>query len=399
LKISDFDENLISFCVKLHQETNVGVVGVYKNPQIPLDDLNRPKWYNFDEFSQAGIKQSVTFCMRLPGNNDLCTHDRAKLLKYGSYEIVLLRLASRYSLLDDKLVLSNDVQVSEQDLINYAFGCYGHTFFQFCKSLNRFCLTTEEMAVFEGFIFYTFDRPLIIERKKVEKLQMKYSEILRHLCAKNHKNDEMFFSKLLLSCMKLRALDALTAERMLNLILSYDKPSNGSSSSSSSSNNEQKLGENIIINDDEQNNNVEGYIIEVLHREYLNIVADLEIHSMDSIDTNPNYGWVNNKRSQEETTIVPVVNNLDTINYEDLIDCLTQQPSQVKIEQKPIQNLSEIFNKTVNNQNSINIQQHSTTTLTSNSFNHYHQQQPQLLNVLLVPGGGLGFLSVVKNNS
>ena len=77
------------------------------------------------------------------------------------------------------------------------------------------------MAVFECFIFYSFDRPLILERKKVEVLQMQFSEILRQLCAKNHKNDEMFFSKLLLSCMKLRALDALTAERMLNLILSY----------------------------------------------------------------------------------------------------------------------------------------------------------------------------------
>jgi hypothetical protein len=38
--------------------------------------------------------------------------------------------------------------------------------------------------------------------------------------------------------------------------------------------------------------NVEGYIFEVLHREYLNIVTDFEIDSMDILNTNPDYSWL-----------------------------------------------------------------------------------------------------------
>jgi hypothetical protein len=41
------------------------------------------------------------------------------------------------------------------------------------------------------------------------------------------------------------------------------------------------------------NSNVEGYIFEVLHREYLNIVTDFEIDSIDAKNTNPDYSWLN----------------------------------------------------------------------------------------------------------
>ena len=39
-------------------------------------------------------------------------------------------------------------------------------------------------------------------------------------------------------------------------------------------------------------NSVEGYIFEVLHREYLNIVTDFEIDSIDAKNTNPDYTWL-----------------------------------------------------------------------------------------------------------
>ena len=202
-KLCEQDEKLVELCLQLHQQT-------YCLTETTKLKSEVKSWQNHDEFSQAGIKQSVTFCMQLPGNRDLCTEDRAKLLKYGAYEIVLLRLASRYSLLEDKIVLSNGISLCENDLMQHAFGCYGHTFFQYCRNFNKFNLLNEELAVFECFIFYSFDRPLLKDRKKVEQLQMKYCELLRYLCAKNHRSDEMFFAKLLLSVMKLRALDALS---------------------------------------------------------------------------------------------------------------------------------------------------------------------------------------------
>jgi hypothetical protein len=45
--------------------------------------------YDENEFTQAGIRNCIKYCMNLPGNSDLCTDDRAKLLKYGVYEITV----------------------------------------------------------------------------------------------------------------------------------------------------------------------------------------------------------------------------------------------------------------------------------------------------------------------
>ncbi len=404
-KLGEQDEKLLETCLQLHKQT-------FKLTCEVEEGDKKKSWKCTDEFSQLGIKQCVTFCMQLPGNRDLCTEDRAKLLKYGAYEIVLIRLATRYSLLDDKILLTNGETVDENDLMQHAFGCYGHTFFQYCRHLNKFNLTNEELALFQCCIFYTYDRPLLKDRQKVEQLQMRYCELLRYSCANNHKNDEMFFSKLLLSMMKLRALDALSkkrkiitlnillliiffsaAERMLNLILSVET-------------------------------NVEGYVYEVLHREYLNIVADFEINSMDAIDTNPDYTWLlsstnilENKNiiNDKPTVVTQLVKkeepqNLDTINYDDLIDCLTTVPKseqqQTVIKQSSIQNLNEIFNKqqepnssgTLNlvdsGQSQLNLYSQAQTNYHLSSHNHHHHHQPQML--MLVSGG---FLSVVKNNS
>lgn len=223
-KLSTTDDKLIELCFQLHKQTFQQSKSSLKTSSstakqqlTDTDKTNQqnkttttPNWLDCDEFSQAGIKQCVNFCMQLPGNRELCTEDRAKLLKYGAYEIVLLRLASRYSLLDDKLVLSNGETVSENDLMQHAFGCYGHTFFQYCRHLNKLNLTYEEFALFECCIFYTYDRPLIKDRSRVEQLQMKYCELLRYLCVNNHRHDEFYFTKLILSLMKLRALDALS---------------------------------------------------------------------------------------------------------------------------------------------------------------------------------------------
>ena len=167
--------------------------------------------------------------------------------------------------------------------------------------------------------------------------------------------------------------------------------------------------------------NVEGYIYEVLHREYLNIVADFEIHSMDAIDTNPDYSWLlsnrieNIENSKSNVTLKidtpsPVVEqqqNVETLSYDDIIDCLTATTSSHKNEQQntikasTIQNLSEIFNKTTNSsavhliENASQPQQQQFNLYTQQQ--QQQQQQPQMLNVLLV-SGGVGFLSVVKNN-
>jgi len=80
-----------------------------------------------------------------------------------------------------------------------------------------------------------------ITRKKIEEIQIRYCEIIRLYITKIRVNHQIHFSKLLLLLSKLRALDALIAERLLCLQMNTD-------------------------------GQVQKCIFEVLHREAINIV-------------------------------------------------------------------------------------------------------------------------------
>lgn len=250
------DDRLISLCVNLHKSTF--------NLKIEENTDEKPdiRWQKADEFSQKGIMQCIQFCMQMPGNDQLSIQERAHLLKLAVHEVALLRLAYRYEPEEDKLYLSNGATVDEQMLMTQAFGCYGHTFFQFCRIFSRLELTIEEFVLLCGIVFYSFDRIENQEtRSKVEQIQTKFCEIERLYIEKHRPNDRMQFAKLLLLLSKLRALDALIAERLLCLLMNTD-------------------------------GQVQKCIFEVLHREATNVVVDMEIDFLDAIDTKPDYSWL-----------------------------------------------------------------------------------------------------------
>ena len=72
--------DIIDACVSLLNQTCS-----FERPS-PLDE---PPRFDCDEFTQNGIRQCVTFCLNVPGNRDLCIDDRAKLLKFGVYELAV----------------------------------------------------------------------------------------------------------------------------------------------------------------------------------------------------------------------------------------------------------------------------------------------------------------------
>ena len=113
------------------------------------------RWQTTDEFSQKGIMQCIQFCMQIPGNNELTIQERAHLLKLGVHGVALLRLAYRYQSDNDKLNLSNGLSVDENILMTQGFGCYGHTFLQFCRIFNRLELFVEEFVLLCAIVFFS----------------------------------------------------------------------------------------------------------------------------------------------------------------------------------------------------------------------------------------------------
>lgn len=80
-RLADEDTEIIELCQRLFEQTfDLTSSSMKRQVASTLDS---------DEFTQIGIRKCVKFCMNLPGNNDLCTDDRAKLLKYGVYEIAV----------------------------------------------------------------------------------------------------------------------------------------------------------------------------------------------------------------------------------------------------------------------------------------------------------------------
>ncbi|CAF1015065.1 unnamed protein product [Adineta steineri] len=276
-KISPIDsDKLINICVNLHKST------FNFKPSQEIDEKPDLCWQRTDEFSQKGIMQCIQFCMQMPGNDELSIQERAHLLKLGVHGVALLRLAYRYEPEEDKLYLSNGLTVDENILMTQGFGCYGHTFFQFCRIFSRLELTIEEFVLLCSIIFFSHDR---IEgettRNKVEQIQTRYCETERLYITKNRANDQVHFSKLLLLLSKLRALDALIAERLLCLQMNTD-------------------------------GQVQKCIFEVLHREATNVVVDMEIDFLDAIDTKPDYSWVDSpsdKPNSNSLPTQPIVNN------------------------------------------------------------------------------------------
>lgn len=92
--LSEEDIQIVKICSKLYLKTlNDDVEYERLTNEKITDELSieydEELSFNCDEFTQNGIRKCIKFCMNLPGNSELTTNDRAKLLKYGIYEIAV----------------------------------------------------------------------------------------------------------------------------------------------------------------------------------------------------------------------------------------------------------------------------------------------------------------------
>jgi len=157
------DSNLIDICLKLFNTTIVINESYDDELEESSFDCGDYK-LNCYEFSQNSIKRCIKFCMNLPGNSELCSETRAKLLKYGVYEIVILVMAYHYDPENDCLKLNNNVEIKECDMCQEAgFGMNGEKFFQFCRNFSKFNLDKTQFSILCALKFFTNDRPELIE--------------------------------------------------------------------------------------------------------------------------------------------------------------------------------------------------------------------------------------------
>ena len=210
LSLDDDEIDIIEACIRLFDQTFESNIKI-------SDGFNEDYFLTGNEFTADCMSRCIQFCMNLPGNSELCVNDRAKLLKYGAYEIALLRLAYRYDPLNDGIILTNGSLVQENHLADEqkpSFKKYGHTFFSFCRKFARFSLEPPEFSLICAIRFFSSDRQLLNRRDKVFELQNMYLKLFEYMIAEREPNDikslQIKLSQVLLSFSKLQTLDVLS---------------------------------------------------------------------------------------------------------------------------------------------------------------------------------------------
>ncbi|CAF0867243.1 unnamed protein product [Brachionus calyciflorus] len=326
------DYEIMEICNSLYDQTFEKLELSESDEQIYLNEIksgNSSHLYKFDydEFTSIGLRKCVKFCMNMPGNNDLCTDDRAKLLKYGVFELALLRLAYRYNKTLDSLVLTNGSIVSELTLSSNenALGpYYSQLLFSYFRLFSKYNLSSLQFSILCSIKFFSIERSFLIERPKVQQIQDKYLQIFEHLLFDQYQSkSQIILTNIILSFMNLKSLDILIAERFLNIV-----------------NMNEKLGRNTSL---------DGYIVEVLHREHYNVASNEALieQSLNSIlvinKTNP--------VSNEPINLVPTKTENIEINHQPIIKLQPYIPDVNSLDQ--ISNHQAQTVQIIDNQNSI----------------------------------------------
>ncbi|RNA27203.1 retinoic acid receptor gamma-like [Brachionus plicatilis] len=421
------DYEIMEICNSLYEQTFEKLELSDSDEQIYRNEIkggNSTHLFKFDhdEFTSSGIRKCIKFCMNLPGNNDLCTDDRAKLLKYGVYELTLMRLAYRYNKTLDALVLTNGSLVNEQILSkndNNGLGSYySQLLFKYFRAFAKYNFTNLQFSILCSIRFFSIERSFLIERFKVQQIQERYLQIFEYLLFEQfHSRAQLLMTNIILSFINLKTLDILTAEKYLNIVSSNEKTNQTNNSA------------------------LDGYIVEVLHREHYNIMSNESLieQSLNTVlcigQPNAVNGAVQNEQAKtvikSEPNLHPiiklqpyipdVVGDQGSSSSAQTVQILDNQNNGFPNSNKPvIYTLNQVQSQTPTKQNQViklaNGMSFSTQSgiklpLTNQqlqqtgdqvSIQQNQSQQPQqLLNLVLVTdgvNGGVSYLSLVPQN-
>ncbi|CAD5115280.1 DgyrCDS4273 [Dimorphilus gyrociliatus] len=148
------------------------------NPsEIPLPCMKA--WKKFVENMVPAIERVVHFCKFLPGFKDLCQQDQIKLIKQGSFEVVMIRYLP---LVDHNSELmfdpDMDYKITRQVIRKMPMGTLMEKMFDFAKIWNPLNLDDAEMGLISAILMVNPYRIDVVNRKQVHRLQGVYLQSL-----------------------------------------------------------------------------------------------------------------------------------------------------------------------------------------------------------------------------
>ncbi|KAM7421491.1 hypothetical protein PAMA_015571 [Pampus argenteus] len=186
----------------------------------PYVDPRRPSQEIWEEFSMSftpAVREVVEFAKRIPGFCELPEHDQVSLLKAGTFEVLMVRFASLFNMVERTVTFLSGKRYSLDTLRSLGAGELLNSMCEFSEKLMALRLDSEEMSLFTAVVLVSADRSGIQDLNSVEALQDKLIRALRNLVMQNHGDESATtFTKLLLKLPELRSLNNMHSEELLS---------------------------------------------------------------------------------------------------------------------------------------------------------------------------------------
>ncbi|XP_041649443.1 nuclear receptor subfamily 1 group D member 2a [Cheilinus undulatus] len=186
----------------------------------PYVDPNKPSQEIWEEFSMSftpAVREVVDFAKRIPGFRDLSEHDQVSLLKAGTFEVLMVRFASLFNMVERTVTFLSGKRYSLDTLRSLGAGELLNSMCEFSEKLAALRLDSDEMSLFTAVVLVSADRSGIHDLNSVEALQDKLIRALRNLVMQNHGEEAATtFTKLLLKLPELRSLNNMHSEELLS---------------------------------------------------------------------------------------------------------------------------------------------------------------------------------------
>nr|BAM66821.2 ecdysone receptor isoform A [Periplaneta americana] len=160
------------------------------------EDQSDLKFRHITEITILTVQLIVEFAKRLPGFDKLLREDQIALLKAcSSSEVMMFRMARRYDVNSDSILLANQPYTRD----SYSLAGLGETIedmLRFCRQMYAMKVDNAEYALLTAIVIFS-DRPSLIEGWKVEKIQEIYLEALKAYVDNRRPRSGTIFAKLL----------------------------------------------------------------------------------------------------------------------------------------------------------------------------------------------------------
>nr|ASL70535.1 nuclear receptor [Brachionus calyciflorus] len=186
-------------------------------------------------FLSIPIKRVITFAKMLPDFIELDQNDQLNLIQAGTLEITICSSSSMYdremNKFENLISKENHVQNSDNLKLEFLKRLWTEDLYEktvvFLKSINDFNLGERGLVIFLILILFSPDRPRLINRNKIEKIQSKFSFLLeKYMIWKDGLNEttKKNYSNVLLRLRELRELAEMHSSLILDADLSALEP-------------------------------------------------------------------------------------------------------------------------------------------------------------------------------